>query len=92
MPRLVEGLVGKKVVGAAAGDDFTLLITEAGELYTCGYGGWGQTGHGANNHAIGVPRLVQGELTGKKVVGAAAGDFHFRGAPSCRHCNITVLP
>jgi len=32
VPRLVEALVGKKVVGAAAGDAHTAVWTEEGEL------------------------------------------------------------
>jgi hypothetical protein len=38
VPRLVEALAGKKVVGAAAGFEHTAVWTEAGELFTFGYG------------------------------------------------------
>ena len=38
VPRLVEALVGKKVVGASAGTNHTAVWTEAGELFTFGYG------------------------------------------------------
>jgi len=46
VPRLVDALGGKKVVGAAAGDDYTAVWTEEGELFTFGYGYYGQPGHG----------------------------------------------
>ena len=65
-------------MGAAAGDDFTVVFTEAGELFTCGCGRNGQLGHGGDNNGADsdefVLRLVEGELAGKKVAGAAAGD------------------
>jgi len=46
VPRLVEALAGKKVVGAAAGGYHTAVWTEEEELFTFGYGGHGQLGHG----------------------------------------------
>jgi len=47
VPRLVEALAGKKVVGAAAGGHHTAVWTEAGELFTFGVeamGGWAMEG------------------------------------------------
>ena len=73
-PRLVEALAGKKVVGAAAGANRTVVWTEAGELFTFGYGGVGRLGHGGEEKED-VPRLVEA-LAGKKAVGAAAGYDH----------------
>jgi alpha-tubulin suppressor-like RCC1 family protein len=46
VPRLVDALVGQKVVGAAAGHQHTAVRTEAGELFTFGNGDCGQLGHG----------------------------------------------
>jgi len=74
VPRLVEVLVGKKVIGAAAGTCHTAAWTEAGDLFTFGYGRHGQLGHGGIENEL-VPRLVEA-LAGKKVVGAAAGIDH----------------
>jgi len=68
VPRLVEALVGKQVVGATAGGDHTAVWTEAGELFTFGLGEYGQ------NRDF-VPRLVNA-LAGKKVVGAAVASQH----------------
>jgi alpha-tubulin suppressor-like RCC1 family protein len=46
MPRLVDALVGKKVVGASLGFSHTVVSTEAGEIFTFGDGCYGQLGHG----------------------------------------------
>jgi len=62
VPRLVQGLAGKKVIGAAAGADHTVVWTDAGEVFTFGLGFNGQLGHGRDDHDGGedelVPRLV----------------------------------
>jgi len=47
-PRLVEALLEKNVVGAAAGNYHTAVWTEAGELFTFGMeavGIWATEGH-----------------------------------------------
>jgi len=72
VPRLVEALAGKNVVGAAAGVKHTAVWTE-GELFTFGNGGYGRLGHGGTQIEL-VPRLVEA-LAGKMVIGAAAGDY-----------------
>jgi len=74
VPRLVKALAGKKVIGVSAGGLHTAAWTEEGELFTFGHGDYGKLGHGGHQNEL-VPRLV-GALTGKKVVGAAAGDSH----------------
>jgi len=82
VPRRVEALVGKTLVGAAAGVIHTAVWTDAGELFTYGPeygegGGAGQLGHGGQHteHSELVPRLVEA-LAGKKVIGTAAGGTH----------------
>lgn len=74
LPRVVEALNGKMVVGASAGMYHTVVWTEEGEVYTCGYGRYGALGHGGAEDEL-VPRLVMA-LTGMKVAGAAAGSHH----------------
>jgi len=74
VPRLVEALAGKKVIGAAAGHLYSVVWTEEGELFTFGDGDYGKLGHGGQQHEL-VPRLVEG-LGGKKAIGAAAGGWH----------------
>ncbi|XP_021344086.1 RCC1-like G exchanging factor-like protein, partial [Mizuhopecten yessoensis] len=48
------------------GQDHTLFLTAAGELYSCGMGADGQTGLGHYNSEH-RPTLVQGDLQGVKV-------------------------
>jgi len=74
VPKLVEALAGKKVVGASARGYHTAVWTKEGELFTFGLGDYGKLGHGAEDHEL-VPRLVEA-LAGKKVIGAAAGANH----------------
>ena len=58
MPRLVEALVGKKVIDVAAGEDHTAVLTEAGEAFTFGAGYNAKLGHGGEENEL-VPRLVE---------------------------------
>ena len=74
LPRLVQSLVGKKVVAISAGDMHTAVCTADGELYTFGAGYEGQCGHGSPNSEV-VPRRVKA-LTGENVVGVSCGDEH----------------
>ena len=76
VPRLIEGvLVGKSVVGVAAGGYHTVVWTGEGKAYSFGLGGDGQLGHGGEEDEL-VPRLIEGVLVGKRVVGVAAGGIH----------------
>jgi len=79
VPRLVEALLGRKVVGAAAGFAHTVVWTEAGELFTFGEEGsgnlCGRPGHdpvyGGKQDEL-VPRLVEA-LVGEKGGGRCGG-------------------
>ena len=75
VPRLVEALAGEKVIGGAGGLQHSVVFTEAGELFTFGWGQYWKLGHGGDDDEW-VPRLVQGEWAGKKVAGVAAGGCH----------------
>ena len=57
MPRLVETLKGVKVVGWASGSEHTLACTDQGQLYTFGWGGVGQLGHGVQKDEL-LPRAT----------------------------------
>ena len=61
VPRLVEALAVKKVIGTAAGERHTVVWTEEGELFTFGNGNHGPLGHGRAQHES-VPRLVEALL------------------------------
>ena len=79
-PRRVEGtLVGKYVVQVSCGGDHTAVVTSEGELYTFGWGFGGRLGLGATMDQCNeewVPRRVEGELTGKRVVQVSCGNEH----------------
>ena len=60
------------IVEIACGDQYSLALTEKGELYTWGHGSNGELGHGAKTH-LDVPTHVQ-SLT--NVVAMAAGGSH----------------
>jgi len=59
------------VIGTSAGGLHTAVWTEAGELFTFGYGSHGRLGHGGTQSEL-VPRLVEA-LVGKKVIGVSSG-------------------
>ena len=75
VPRLVEALVGVNVVGTEAGHSHTMVWTDEGKVYSFGNGESGKLGHGGYDNVL-VPRLIEGVLVGKRVVGVAAGDDH----------------
>jgi len=91
VPRLVEALVGKKVIGASAGYFHTAVWTEEGELFTLGYGDGGKLGHGGHQTEL-VARLVEA-LSGKKVVGAAGQNHTWCGLSkeSCSPLGMETL-
>ena len=73
-PRLVrtrDGEVLQGVIQVCAGYAASMAVTEAGELFTWGYGQHGKTGHGSNEDEMYAKR-VEG-LAGEEVVSAAMG-------------------
>ena len=73
-PRLVQSLVGTKVVGVAVGFGHVAVCTEAGGVLSCGDGVHGALGHDSENNES-TPRVVEA-LVGMAVVGIAAGKHH----------------
>ena len=57
VPRRVEALGGKKVIGTSAGAYHTAVWTDAGEIFTFGSGANGELGHGGVQNEY-VPRLL----------------------------------
>ncbi len=74
IPRLVEALVGRKVVTVAAGSSHTAVVTEGGQVLTFGAGGRGRLGHGSTRDKL-TPQLVAA-LAGKKVTAVACAISH----------------
>ena len=59
-----------KVKSIVCGQDHSLMVTEAGEVFSCGWGADGQTGLGHYNNT-GQPGLVGGDVVGERVVKVA---------------------
>ncbi len=77
VPVVLETLADHRVVQAAAGDEHSLFVTEAGQLWGCGRGDVGQltVGLGSDDVTIDEPVLMTA-LRGKSVIQAAAGAEH----------------
>jgi RCC1 and BTB domain-containing protein len=56
-PVLVEALLREKVVDISAGDNYSGVVTEKGEVYTWGFGNEGQLGHGDKSDQF-MPRRI----------------------------------
>ena len=83
--RLVPTLVGAGVFGApeggravmaACGDGHTLVVTQEGALWACGYGLNGQLGLNDVASRLVFERVGSGAFGGARVVAAAAGEAH----------------
>ena len=79
VPKKVEFFSEVRVLGAAAGFLHTSVWTDEGQFYSFGHGQQGRLGIHLTSclqwHQS-TPRLVQGELKGKQVVGAKASCGH----------------
>lgn len=58
-PNPVPGLEKKKIASVVAGDDFSLALSENGELFSWGVGRWGQLGDGQGKHVKPRPSSVR---------------------------------
>ena len=74
-PRLVAALQGVRVSAVAAGQDHSLALSEAGDVYSFGDGSSGQLGHGLVLVQQLMPRPIAA-LQGVRVGGVAAGKRH----------------
>ena len=72
VPRRIEALDRVRVVGVAADFAHSMALTVGGDVYTWGWGYFGQLGHGDNNDRL-VPTKVDA-LQGMS--GIACGDNH----------------
>ena len=77
------GLVGKRVIHVALGQNHTVAISSEGETFTWGSNGFGQLGYALNTSNVVdeepvqlLPRQVFGSLKRELVLGAAASAIH----------------
>jgi hypothetical protein len=65
IPKIVDSMVGIRLVGASAGHRHSLFLDERGSLYSCGSGISGCLGHGDNGtHMVPMQVKVFGKCTG----------------------------
>ncbi len=63
-----------RIIQIAAGGRHLVILNNKGEVYTCGFGGMGQLGHGNTDDQF-TPKKVTA-LNGKTIVFVAAGQYH----------------
>lgn len=73
-PKLVSALLDKDVIDIVYGEKHALALTADGQIYSWGYGGDGQLGHG-DQAMQPVPRLITA-LSRETVVKVTAGKVH----------------
>ena len=75
-PKRVDALLQDRVVGVALGYAFTLVVTDAGAVFSCGCGDFDVLGHGSWKNEL-MPRCIEA-LTemGRRFVAVAAGERH----------------
>eukprot|EP00164_Ancoracysta_twista_P004908 GFYU01006672.1.p1 GENE.GFYU01006672.1~~GFYU01006672.1.p1 ORF type:complete len:690 (+),score=188.72 GFYU01006672.1:180-2249(+) len=74
-PRFVEALKGKVILQVACGRYHMAALTDTGDVYSWGYGSYGQLGHGGARNQEPTPGLVE-MLQGKRVRQIACGANH----------------
>lgn len=75
-PVVVQALLDHRIVQIAAGNGFSVLLSDDGTVFTCGIGDYGQTGHSSlSGRYLRVPQPIR-SLAAKKVKSIAAGQFH----------------
>ena len=73
-PALVAGVSNETVVAVSCGSFHTAVVTANGDLYTFGYGVYGELGHG-NTNQQNAPKQVTG-VSNETVVAVSCGETH----------------
>jgi alpha-tubulin suppressor-like RCC1 family protein len=71
-PKVIEALRGEKVVAVSAGENHSLVLTEAGAVLSFGLGDDGCLGHGDEEHQR-TPKVIEA-LRSERVVAVAGGE------------------
>lgn len=66
----IKDIKGQKIKAVTAGQDHSILLTESGDVYACGWGADGQTGQ-AHYRNESKPGLVKGDLAGQRIIKVA---------------------
>jgi len=75
-PKRVETLSEDRVVSVALGYAFTLVVTDAGAIFSFGYSDDGVLGHGSLEAEVLPRRIAALTQTGRRFVAVAVGDYH----------------
>lgn len=72
----MENGVQQRITHVGAGSDHSVLVTESGAAFVCGFGDSYRLGTGEEDNEV-VPVPVRGQrLQGRRVILADAGSFH----------------
>jgi len=74
LPKKVEALAGQRVVAVSAGLQHSLALTADGAVWSWGWGGFGELGHGDDQQLLLPKKIVA--LASQRVVATWAGWFH----------------
>ena len=75
LPKLVDGLAGKRCSSVACGGSHTLVLAQNGKVFSFGDNSHGQLGHGDTKKKM-TPKLIKVPFEGKKIQQVACGRFH----------------
>jgi len=75
-PKRVDALLQDRVVGVALGEGFTLVVTDAGAVFSFGFSREGGLGHGSLESVVLPWRIEALAETGRRVIAVAAGIRH----------------
>ena len=70
---VVAALAGEKVVAIAAGTNHGVALTDEGQVYTWGCGGYGRLGHGSATEELSPKRVKTFEPERMRIHGVSAG-------------------
>jgi len=74
LPKKVEALAGQRVLAVSARVLHSLALTADGAVWSWGWGGLGQLGHGNRQDQL-LPKKIEA-FAGQRVVAVSAGDDH----------------
>ncbi|XP_063970630.1 E3 ubiquitin-protein ligase HERC2-like [Lytechinus pictus] len=74
VPKLVDKLQGQHAIKACCGNQYSVILTKAGTVYTWGKGDLHRLGHGSEEHQR-FPKMIE-SLRGKKIVDIQSAGCH----------------
>ncbi len=75
-PKIIETLMETRIVKIGVGPNHNICITDSGGVYSFGYGGYGQLGHGTTANESKPKKIKYFDDKNIKAVDCKAGAFH----------------